>query len=262
MEGLIGVIAMAVVVVLAVTLLARSPGARRSSDLTPGDRAPAGRPPGRRPDDQDGVDEADHVTAAIGGAIRPGDAVTVHIDDPAAWGATSFDLDLSIAAVSRAEIRDSSGLFSFMAYWMTTGPDADVLMVEGDVPALSEGFIGKLLRDPALVEGVTWCRDHYLSAAEEPEVDVDLSEHGLGTWTAFSLREGGTLRVEAGTATLLPAAAAAGGLPYRDFTLRPAASPLPERLRLVQIGGYSYLFRGEVVSLQGLRFLRRTPTAP
>jgi hypothetical protein len=91
-------------------------------------------------------------------------------------------------------------------------------------------------------------------------LDYDLSEHDLGAWTAFAARQGGALRVEAGTAALLPAGAAAGnGLPYEDFSLRRAGDPGQERLRLLQIGSYGYAFQGEIVSLTSIAILRRTP---
>ena len=216
-------------------------------------------PPRPRPDDPDQIDEAGRVIEAVGGAVRPGDAVTVHVDDPEAWQVASFDLDLSVAAVSRAEIRDTTGLFSFMVYWLTPNASAEILMLEGDALALAEAFVGRRLRDQALVDTLIWCRDHYL-ADQQPELDFDLAEHGLGTWTAFSARAGGTLRLEGGSTPLLPGAAATG-LPYQDFTLYAAARSDPRRLRLVQVGDFTYLFQGEVVGLKAVTFLRRTGPA-
>jgi hypothetical protein len=217
---------------------------------------PAGRPPLPRPDDPDQVDEAAEVQQATGGEVLPGDAISVTVDDPSRWGIGSFELDLSIAAVSRAEIRDRTGLFSFLVYWMPAGQEAAVMSVEGDVLALGEAFIGRQVTDEALIATLRWCRDHYL-AGEHDAVDFDLSEHGLGTWTAFAAREGGSLRIERGTAPLLPASAGGAGLPYRDFTLYQGDRSGPERLRLVEIGGYQYLFQGEVTPLRAVTFLRR-----
>jgi len=199
------------------------------------------------------------VLNAIGGQIRPGDAATVHVADPAVWGLNSFDLDVSIGAVSRAEIRDQSGIFSFMVYWMPPNQEAAVLTAEGDVLALAEAFVGRLVRNDGLRDALLWCRDRYLEDAAASEPEYDLSEHGLATWTAFAAREGGTLRIESGATDLLPGGAAAGnGLPYRDFTLYQGGRDQPARLRLIQVGGYAYVFQGEVVLLRDVRFLRRT----
>jgi hypothetical protein len=260
MDNLLLILLVVAVVVAAVVFLPRLIGGRgdaaRRDDAPPERLGPA---PGR-PDDPDQVDEASQVVVAAGGQVRPGDAATVQIADPAPWGLNSFDLDLSIGAVSRAEIRDATGLFSFMVYWMPADQDASVLMVEGDVVALAEVFVGRLVRNDALRDAVVWCRGQYLIDTEHSELDFDLSEHELGTWTGFAAREGGSLRIESGSAELLPAGAAAGeGLPYRDFTLYQGSREAPSRLRLVQVAGYAYLFQGEVAPLRSVTFLRRTP---
>lgn len=261
MDSLLIIVVVVVLIVAAVYFLPRLTG-RRGGPRRDEPPVPPRPAPGR-PDDPDRVDEASQIVSAIGGRVRPGDAATVHINDPAPWNLSSFDLDLSIGAVSRAEIRDATGLFSFLIYWMPPGQDAAVLMVEGDVPALAEALVGRLVRNAALTDAVIWCRDQYLADTEHQELDFDLAEHGLGTWTAFSAREGGTLRVESGSADLLPAGAAAGnGLPYRDFTLYQGQRDQPARLRLVQIAGYAYLFQGEVVPVRAVTFLRRTAPGP
>lgn len=261
MDALLIILIVVALIVAAVYFLPRLTGGRGGA--RPAEPPAAPRPAPGRPDDPDHVDEAGQLISAIGGRVRPGDAATVHINDPAPWNLSSFDLDLSIGAVSRAEIRDATGLFSFMVYWMPPGQDAAVLMVEGDARALAEAFVGRLVRNAALTDAVSWCRDQYLADTEHHELDFDLSEHGLGVWTAFSAREGGTLRLESGSADLLPAAAAAGnGLPYRDFSLYQGQREQPARLRLVQIAGYAYLFQGEVVPVRAVVFLRRTAPGP
>jgi hypothetical protein len=260
MDNLLLILLVVAVVVAAVVFLPRLIGGRGGAGGESPSREASPQPAPGRPDDPDQVDEASQIVVAAGGQVRPGDAATVHIADPAPWGLNSFDLDLSIGAVSRAEIRDSTGLFSFMVYWMPAGQDAAVLMVEGDVVAMAEVFVGRLVRNDALKDAVVWCRSQYLTDTEHSELDFDLSEHEFGTWTAFAAREGGSLRIESGTAELLPAGAAAGqGLPYRDFTLYQGSREEPSRLRLVQVAGYAYLFQGEVVPLRGVTFLRRTP---
>jgi hypothetical protein len=259
MDNLLLILLVVAVVVAAVVFLPRLMGGRGGASR-PVDADVTPRPAPGRPDDPDQVDEASQVVVAAGGQVRPGDAATVHIADPAPWGLNSFDLDLSIGAVSRAEIRDATGLFSFMVYWMPTNQDAAVLSVEGDVVAMAEAFVGRLVRNDALRDAVVWCRSQYVTDTEHSELDFDLSEHELGTWTAYAAREGGSLRVESGSAELLPGGAAAGqGLPYRDFTLYQGSRAEPSRLRLVQVAGYAYLFQGEVVPLRGVTFLRRTP---
>jgi hypothetical protein len=244
--------------VAAVYFVPRLMGGRGGLGGSPA-QPPMSRPTAGRPDDPDQVDEAEQIVGAVGGQVRPGDAATVHINDPEPWGLNSFDLDLSIGAVSRAEIRDADGLFSFMVYWMPPNQDASVLMVEGDVVALAEVFAGRLIRETTVADALIWCRDQYIGS-EHAQLDFDLSEHDLGEWTAFSAREDGRLRIEGGAADLLPGGAGAGsGLPYRDFTLFQGRRENPERLRLVQVGGYAYVFRGEIVPLRGVTFLRRTP---
>jgi hypothetical protein len=214
-------------------------------------------------DDPDQVDEAAAVISAIGGQVRPGDAATIQIADPAPWGLASFELDVSVAAVSRAEIRDASGLFSFMLYWMPAQQEAALVTVEGDVPALAEVFVGRYLADRALTDTLLWCRDQYLADHEYQELTFDLGEHGVGSWTAFAAREGGRLSVESGTAPLLPAGAAMGdGLPYRDCLFHPGRRDDPARLRLVQIGTFAYAFQGEIVPLPAISILRRTRGEP
>jgi hypothetical protein len=258
MDGLVTIILVVIIVIGAVYLF-RTRESGRSASGAPARREGPTPPPMSRPDDPDRVDEATQMVSVIGGQVRPGDAVTVHINDPEPWGLASFDLDVSIGAVSRAEIRDATGVFSFMVYWMPTGQEAAVLMVEGDVVVLAEAFVGRLERNEALVSALLWCRDQYMADTVHSELDFDLSEHGLGSWTAFSAREGGTLRVESGTAPLLSAGTTVGtGLPYRDFTLRPSGATSPNRLRLVQVGGYSYLFAGEVLPLRDVNIMRRT----
>jgi hypothetical protein len=259
MDGLAMIIILLILVVGGVFLFSRFSGRRSLPSPQTGMVYSSAQPPTRRPDDPDQVDEADQIIAAIGGQVRPGDAVVVPISDPEPWGIASFELDLTIAAVSRAEIRDVTGLFSFLIFWMSPGQPAAVLMVEGDVLAMSEVFVGRLLQNDDLINALLWCRDQYLADQEHSQLDFDLSEHGVGTWTAYSAREGDRLRVESGTAELLSASAAAGsGLPYRDFTLRQDDPSNPYRLRLVQVGSYTYLFRGEVMPLRNVTFLRRT----
>jgi hypothetical protein len=255
MDGLIVIVVVVLLIVGAVILWPRLMGGASTAGRASPVPAPA---PAPRPDDPDQVDEAGHVVSAVGGQVRPGDAVTVHIHDPEPWGLTSFDLDLSVTAVSRAEIRDATGLFTFMVYWMSPGQEADLLMVEGDVLALAEVFVGTRLTNADLSQAVQWCRDQY-KADPRDEVEFDLSELGFGTWTAFSAREGGAIRLDSGTAPLLPAGAAGpNGVSYRDFTLYQGSRQEPHRLRLVEIGAYPYLFKGEVVALDEVKFLRRT----
>jgi hypothetical protein len=213
-----------------------------------------------RPDDPDHIDEASHVAAATGGMARPGDALSIHVADPAPWGASGFDLDVTVAAVSRAEIRDASGLFSFVIYWMPPGQEAAAVIVEGDALASSEVFVARLLQHNDLAAALQWCRGQYMADRDHAELDFDLSEHGVGTWTAYAAREGGTLRVESGQADLLPAGVTtAAGLPYSDFILYQGDRSSPDRLRLVAIGSYAYLLRGEIVTLRDISILRRTP---
>ena len=255
MNGLILVVIVIVVVVAVVYFWPRI----RDLGANRGGASPTPLSPAPRHDDPDQVDEATQILHSIGGAVRAGDAATIQIADPEPWGIPSFELDLSIAAVTRADIRDATGLFSFMIYWMPPDQEAAVVTVEGDVPALSEVFVGRLVEDPALTNALVWCRDQYLADPVNNEREFDLDEYGLGTWTAFTARDGGTLALESGTAPLLPAGTAMGsGLPYRDCILFQGTRQAADRLRLVQIGTFAYVFRGEVGRLGAATFLRRT----
>lgn len=264
MDGLGIVILILILVVAAVVAIPRL--MRRNGDGGPS-IGRAGRARGEttmapasiaNPDDPDNADEASHLLSAIGGEVRPGDAVSLTIDDPARWQINQFELDLSVAAVSRAEIRDTTGLFSFWLYWMSPGQEAGVVIVEGDSPALAEAFVGRQVADDSLLGTLRWCRQRYADEREHDRLDFDLSEHELGQWTAISLREGGQLIVTAGQVDLLPAGATiGGGLPYRDFTLVQGEGVSLAQLRLVEVGTYSYLYLGERHPLRNVRFMRQ-----
>ena len=142
MDALIAILVVVALVVAAVYFVPRLMGGRGGLGGSPA-QPPMSRPTAGRPDDPDQVDKAEQLVGAVGGQVRPGDAATVHINDPEPGGLNSFDLDLSIGAVSRAEIRDADGLFSFMVYGMPPNQDASVLMVEGDVVALHPGLLGE-----------------------------------------------------------------------------------------------------------------------
>jgi hypothetical protein len=259
MQTLNGLILVVVVIVAIVAVVYFWPRIR-GGDSGRQERVPVPAPRPPRADDPDQVDEATQVVAAVGGEVRPGDAATIHIADPQPWGLPGFDLDVSIAGVSRADIRDSTGVFSFMVYWMPADQEASIVSVEGDVPSLSEVFVGRLDSRQALAAALEWCRDQYLADVSSNERDFDLDEHGLGIWTAYSARDGGTLLLEHGSAPLLPAGAGmASGLPYRDCTFFRGSRDEPSRLRLVQVGTYAYAFIGEVTRLGAVSFLRRTP---
>lgn len=259
-QGLSWLILIAVVIALVVAAMVLWP---RLRGQVPAAVPPMSRPRSPRQDDPDQVDEAVQIVSAIGGQVRPGDAMTIQIADPVPWGLAGFELDVLVAAVSHVEIRDASGLFSFMTYWMPEDQEAAIVAIEGDVPVLAEVFVGRRVLEPALAETLIWCRDRYLADTDHAELDFDLSEHGLGSWTAYAAREGGSLCVESGTAPLAPAGAAMGsGLPYRDCLLHPGHREDSARLRLVQIGTFAYAFQGEIVPVRAVSVLRRTTSGP
>lgn len=212
----------------------------------------------RREDDPDRVDEATAILRGLGGEVWAGDVVEVETSDPTFWSAHTFELSYRIESVCQAEVGDETGRFSFSIFFLAPDQGADVLVLEGDLPATARAYLG--VRGPdALVDELRRHRTAYLRAPDA-EVTYTIATDGLGEWTAYAARENGRFWLRHGTSGLVPQTAqSADGATYRDcsYYFGAALGDATWQLRLMEIGGFGHAFQMEALPLSKLRFWRR-----
>jgi hypothetical protein len=204
------------------------------------------------------VDEAAAILETLGGEVWAGDVVEVETDHPEFWNARSFEVSYRIEAVCLAEARDATGAFTFSVFFLAPDQGADVLIVEGDMPATARAYLGTRGPD-ALTEELRRLRADYLQAPEA-EVTYEVTTDDLGQWTAFAARENGRCWVRHGRSTLVPQTAyAADVVAYRDcsFYYGDNLGAAAWQLRLLEIGGFGLAFQLEALPLSKIRFWRR-----
>lgn len=228
----------------------------RGHPVTPGiDRGPRGV---HRGHDADGTDEAASMLARLGGDVWAGDVVEVDTSDPGFWGATSFTLSYQVGAIALAQTGDHRGQFTFNVLFLGANQGADVLVIEGDMPATARAYLG-VRGSGALHEELARYRTAYLRDANA-EVSYDVATDRLGTWTAYQVRGSGRFWLRHGASDAVPSSAGGvDGVAYSDasFYYGPSLAQAGWIIRLMEYGGFGHTFQMESLPLSAVRFWRR-----
>jgi hypothetical protein len=208
--------------------------------------------------DTDGIDEAAAMMARLGGDVWAGDVVEIDTSDPAFWNASSFTLSFQIGAVALAQTSDQRGLFTFTVLFLAPNQGADVLIVEGDMPATARAYLG-VRGSTTLHEELARYRTAYLRDANAV-VCYDVATDGLGSWTAYQVRGNGRFWLRHGTSENVPTSAdAVDGVMYGDasFYYGPSLAQAGWIIRLIEFGGFGHAFQMESLPITAVRFWRR-----